>query len=231
MRSRAYIILSEYLVLLQSMIVIGILKIEQGGGLHLAHCLKKLPAFMQEKITRYPRQDEQLRSVLARLVLKQLLLDQGFHDTVLEDYRIDEYGRPFINEDIDFSISHADDYVMCAVSKTTRVGIDIEKMRDICIDDYSISLSDTELEELTNSTHSISDFFTLWTKKEAISKANGKGLAILLPDMIIGNDSATCEQTAWNLKKLSINPEYMAHIAFSGTNELKIRRFELMGFI
>ena len=45
------------------MIVIGIVKIEQGDELHLANCLKKLPAFMQEKISGYPRQDEQLRSV------------------------------------------------------------------------------------------------------------------------------------------------------------------------
>ena len=194
------------------MVVIGILKIEQGDVLHLAQCLKKLPSFMQAKISNYPRQDEQLRSVLARLILKQLLLEQGFNDTVLEDYR-------------------TDDYVMCAVSKTTRVGIDVEKMRDICMDDYSISLSDKELEDLTNSTNPISDFFSLWTKKEAISKANGKGLAILLPEMEIAFDTATCGQTVWNLKELVINPEYVAHIAFSGSNELKIKEFKLAEFI
>ena len=186
---------------------------------------------MQEKISNYPWQDEQLRSVLARLILKQLLLEQGFHDTVLEDYRTDEYGRPFISDDIDFSISHADNYVMCAVSKTTRVGIDVEKMRDICIDDYSISLSDKELQDLTNSTNPISDFFSLWTKKEAISKANGKGLAILLPEMEIGSDTATCGQTVWNLKELLVDTEYVAHIAFSGANELKIKQFKLTEFI
>jgi len=213
------------------MIVIGVLKIEQGDGFHLAQCLKKLPIFMQEKIASYPRQDEQLRSVLARLILKQLLLDQGFHDAILEDYQTDDYGRPNINEAIDFSISHADDYVMCAVSKTTRVGIDVEKLRDICIDDYSISLSDKELKELTISENPIPDFFTLWTKKEAISKANGKGLAILLPEMEIRNDSATCGQTMWNLKQLPITAEYAAHIAFSSSNELKIKQFKLAEFI
>lgn len=213
------------------MIVIGILKIEQGDVLHLAQCLKKLPSFMQEKITNHPRQDEQLLSVSARLILKQLLLDQGFYDSVLDDYKTDEYGRPFINEDIDFSISHADDYVICAVSKTTRVGIDIEKMKDICIDDYSISLSDKELEELTSTENPIPDFFRLWTKKEAISKANGKGLAILLPEMVIEYDSATCGQTIWNLKELPINSEYVAHIAFSGANELEVKQFKLTEFI
>jgi 4'-phosphopantetheinyl transferase len=213
------------------MIVIGILKIEQGDELHLAHCLKQLPIVMQEKITNYPRQDEQLRSVLARLILKQLLLEQGFHDAVLEDYRTDEYGRPFINEGIDFSISHADDYVMCAVSKTTRVGIDVEKLRDICIDDYSISLSDKELKELTSSENPIPDFFTLWTKKEAISKANGKGLSILLPNMVIERNSATCGQTIWNLKELPINTHYSSHIAFTGANELNIKQFKLIDFL
>lgn len=213
------------------MIFIGILKIEQGDILHLADCLYKLPVFMQEKITKHPRENEQLRSVLARLILKQLLLKQGFDDAVLEDYRTDEYGRPFLNDDIDFSISHADDYVMCAVSKTTRVGIDVEKIREICIDDYSISLSDKELEDLTHSENPIPDFFTLWTKKEAISKANGKGLAILLPDMVIGSDFASCGQTVWNLKELLITPEYVAHIAFNDSNELQIKHFKLTDFI
>lgn len=186
---------------------------------------------MQEKISGYPGQDEQLRNVLARLMLKKLLLEQGFHDTILEDYRTDDYGRPFIHETIDFTISHANDYVMCAVSKTTRVGIDVEKLREICIDDYSISLSDKELEELTSSENPIPDFFTLWTKKEAISKANGKGLAILLPEMEIGNNSATCGQAIWNLKELPIAAEYAAHIAFNGSNELKIKQFKLTDFI
>ena len=213
------------------MIIIGILKIEQEAEGSLAQSLKKLPVVMQEKIRGYPRQDDQLRSVLARLMLKQLLMDQGFSADILNQYRVDEYGRPSIDDAIDFSISHADDYVMCAVSNTTRVGIDVEKMRDICIDDYSISLSDKELEELTNSENPIPDFFTLWTKKEAISKANGKGLAILLPEMEIGTDWATCGQTMWNMKKLPIAPDYAAHIAFTDPNELKIRQFNVSELI
>jgi 4'-phosphopantetheinyl transferase len=210
------------------MIHLGILEIKPEDAAYLNSCLNLLPEFMQGKIKTYPRKDEQLRSTLARLILKQLLISQGFSADILNQYRVDEYGRPSINESIDFSISHADDYVMCAVSNTTRVGIDVEKIRDICIDDYSISLSDTELEELTNSENPIPDFFTLWTKKEAISKANGKGLAILLPDMVIGHDSAICGQMIWNLKKLSIAPDYAAHIAFNGTNELKTKQFKLM---
>lgn len=209
------------------MIHLGIIEIKPADSAYLNQGLYLLPQIMQDKIRAYPRQDEQLRSVLARLVLQQLLMSQGFSADVLNHYQTDEYGRPSIDESIDFSIAHADDYVLCAVSKTTRLGIDIEKHRDICIDDYSISLSEKELEDLTDSTAPIPDFFMLWTKKEAISKANGKGLGILLPDMVIEKDFATCEHFKWNLKELNINPHYASHIAFSGVKDIKMRQFNM----
>lgn len=207
------------------MIHLGVIHINPEDSAYLNQGLNKLPQFMQDKIRAYPRQDEQLRSVLARLLLTQLLISEGYSADILNHYQVDEYGRPSINESIDFSIAHADDYVLCAVSKTTRLGIDIEKHRNICIDDYSISLSEKELEDLTNSTNPIPDFFPLWTKKEAISKANGKGLGILLPDMVIEKDFAICEGVKWDLKELNINPYYASHIAFSGVKDIKIRQF------
>ena len=209
------------------MIHLGVLHIKPEDSAYLNQGLNTLPKFMQDKIRAYPRQDEQLRSVLARLILQQLLMSQGFSPDILNHYQIDEYGRPSIDDSIDFSFAHADDYVLCAVSKTTRLGVDIEKHRDICIDDYSISLSEKELEDLTNSTNPMTDFFILWTKKEAISKANGKGLGILLPDMVIEKDFAICEQVKWNLNALNINPHYASHIAFSGVKDIKIRQFTM----
>ena len=213
------------------MIHLGIIDIKPEDAAYLNQCLNLLPQCMQDKIRAYPRQDEQLRSVLARLILQQLLVSQGFSPDILNHFQIDEYGRPSIDDSIDFSFAHADDYVLCAVSKTTRLGVDIEKHRDICIDDYSISLSEKELEDLTNSTSPMTDFFILWTKKEAISKANGKGLGILLPDMVIEKDFATCEHVRWNLKELNINPHYASHIAFTGANDIEIRQFTLTDFL
>ena len=175
--------------------------------------LPLVPLAIQKQVLAYPLIHEQWRSLIAKLLLKKLLIEHGYSSALLENYQVDEFGKPTIHPEISFSISHAHDYIVCVLSSEKHIGIDIEKMRPICIDDYSISLSDDELKQLEESANATTDFFHLWTKKEAISKANGKGLVILLPDMIINKNNATCNQQTWHLQELSINADYVCHVA------------------
>jgi len=57
----------------------------------------------------------------------RFLLPLLFHDFPLEDIQIADTRKPFLeNERYHFSISHCGDYAAAIVSKTERVGIDIE---------------------------------------------------------------------------------------------------------
>ena len=205
--------------------VVGLVNISNVDLPSLHDYISLVPSALQKQVLSYPLIDEQWRSLIGKLLLKKLLMQQGYAPALLENYTIDEFGKPTIHQDVSFSISHANDYVVCALSPERHIGIDIEKIRSICIDDYSISLSDDELKQLENSNNATTDFFCLWTKKEAISKANGKGLVILLPDMIIKKNSAICNQQTWHLQELPINPFYVSHIATENTIHFTMKEF------
>jgi 4'-phosphopantetheinyl transferase len=86
-----------------------------------------------------------------------------------------QYSRPFIaNTNIDFNISHSGDYLVVAVSRCQQVGVDIEicNQNTDVIGLGKIVFSDYEQNIVGNSTN---NFFTIWTKKEALIKACGTG--------------------------------------------------------
>jgi 4'-phosphopantetheinyl transferase len=99
------------------------------------------------------------------------------------EYQYNEHGKPFL-EGVSFNISHSDNLCVCAIAdKNIELGVDTE-CKDRRVNWRKISknvLSEKELSyinDIPNDTDQLDAFVKLWTKKEAISKAIGKGLAI-----------------------------------------------------
>jgi len=93
-------------------------------------------------------------------------------------FNIDKNGRPSIinirNKNLDFNISHSDEFVILAMSNRLRVGIDIEKIRDIDIDLISYNcFSNKEKKYLKEKNDKLVNFFKIWTLKESYLKALG----------------------------------------------------------
>ncbi|WP_119327657.1 4'-phosphopantetheinyl transferase family protein [Cysteiniphilum halobium] len=92
-------------------------------------------------------------------------------------------GRPFIvDEAIDFNISHTRDYVVIAIGKGQRVGIDVqtkkEKVDVLEIAKQYFAKSEYELIALKqNEIERRNVFYWLWVYKEASLKLTGKGIA------------------------------------------------------
>lgn len=83
-----------------------------------------------------------------------------------------ERGKPyFVDVEINFSISHSNDAVLCTVSKSC-IGADIEKIGNIR-EKILKSFSPLEQEQVK----SPKDFYTLWTLKESFAKLTGNGLS------------------------------------------------------
>jgi 4'-phosphopantetheinyl transferase len=84
---------------------------------------------------------------------------------------------------LDFSISHADGRIACAFIVAGRIGVDLEA-RDRKIDDLECLarrvLSRAEWRAVTRSSDALATFLHVWTRKEAIVKAMGDGLAFPL---------------------------------------------------
>ncbi len=99
-------------------------------------------------------------------------------------------GKPYIeNIDIEFSISHSGNVVLCAISDKP-VGIDIEKRRDININIAKRLFTVEEQKYIFCNNDFLNErFFELWTRKEAYAKMIGKGVSHFSRFSVIGNEN------------------------------------------
>lgn len=133
------------------------------------------------RLSAIKNQEYKNSSLSALLCLHELLTVSGEAQNDLSICRTPG-GKPyFALRDLFFSISHAKDTVAVALSDTP-VGIDIEfidERRDI----LSLSrrfFAPDEHKALSETAGSpLDDFFALWTKKEALAKITGEGLAAI----------------------------------------------------
>ncbi len=92
-------------------------------------------------------------------------------------------GRPFlVNSMIDFNISHTRDYVVIAIGKGQRVGIDVqtkkEKVDVLAIAKQYFAKSEYDLIAAKKGDSAQRDvFYWLWAYKEASLKLTGQGIA------------------------------------------------------
>lgn len=192
--------------------------------------IPNVPEFIQKQIKSYVKENDQKRCLFGKLVLRKLLMEFGYPKNVLQEIKIDENNRPYINQDIDFNISHSGDYVICAISTQSRIGIDIEEVKDIDVDGIKGMVFNDEDDKNFNSTQKLLDlFYDTWTLKEATLKANGKGLLIPMKDIEMHGKNVTCSNQLWNFSKLNINKDYSSHIVYKGN--LTILSKELISII
>jgi len=120
------------------------------------------------------------RSVAAWLLLRQMLAERGLDAdplTIAEN----EFGKPDFDSalGVHFSLSHAGDRVMVAVSDA-EVGCDVERI--VPVDDgmLNMALAETERASLAVLSGAARDraFIRLWVRKESYAKAIGRGLDI-----------------------------------------------------
>ena len=122
--------------------------------------------------------DDRRRSVAAWLLLRQMLTERGL-DADLLTITENEFGKPAFDSapGVHFSLSHAGDRVMVAVSDA-EVGCDVERI--VPIDDgmMKMALAETERASLAAFSGAARDraFIRLWVRKESYLKAVGRGL-------------------------------------------------------
>ncbi|RKR04555.1 4'-phosphopantetheinyl transferase [Flavobacterium sp. 90] len=176
----------------------------------------------QKKILAYRRwQDSQL-SLLGRLLLRH-----GLHQTsknfVEEDLSYTLYRKPFLNNtNTKFNISHSGEIVVCVLSDRNDVGIDIEIIQDINIEGFESQMTNRERENLSLNEDSRSAFFDYWTQKEAVIKANGKGLSIPLKSFEVMNNYAKIEDDDFFVKEIFLDEKYKCHLAFKDKIDVMI---------
>lgn len=203
------------------MIKINISTIKNIDNLKYNLYLSLLSKDMQKDILRYRLEDDRRRSLLGKITLLNYF--NRYTNFNLVDIERTSYNRPYIkNSNVDFNISHSKDYVVCAFSKNNSIGIDIEALNfDININDFKTIFSSNEFDLIINSNKSIEIFYKLWTIKEAILKADGRGFIAEPKDITINieQNRATLKNRIYNIRSFKID-EYIYSLAF--VNDMKI---------
>jgi len=141
-----------------------------------------LTTFEIGRFNRYRLQKDQINFLLGRyLTRKKKNLPNG-------DFLYNEFNKPYCLNCGDFNISHTDNMVAVAFSEQFDVGIDVEVLKPVQIDDLvSYFASFNEKERITNKSgySQLTEFYRIWTTKEAILKADGIGLIDRLPELSI----------------------------------------------
>ena len=127
--------------------------------------LRGLPEDLRKKALRYRKEDDRLRSIGSSFLLLRAANGREIHYST--------EGKPFVEGGNHFNISHSGDYVVLAEADSP-VGVDVERVADIGIDDDLRNAALTEKEKSWVK-DSLLRFYVVWTRKESLIKCEGRG--------------------------------------------------------
>ena len=154
----------------------------------------------------------------------------------------DPYGRPALaplhDQSLGFNWSHSGAHALIAVGRRITPGIDIEQRRSrpraLEIARRFFSVEEAAALAALPADQRSAAFLDVWTAKEAVLKALGRGLAFGLHRLSIArSDSGLLlrqleddDVSAWQLQSLSIDPALVAALAWRGAART-LRHFTL----
>lgn len=173
------------------------------------------------------------RYIVTRAILRSIL--STYIGTTYKDIEFvrNIYGKPYVKGiGIEFNMSHSYDSAYYAITSNFAVGIDVEfynqqknivniaksvfSIREL---DYFFNLSQCKRQEF---------FFNTWTKKEAVIKAMGLGLAYPMEnvDTIIYKDLGYIKlsKDIYYLHDLTSESRYQVHLVVKNVNDIVIHQ-------
>jgi 4'-phosphopantetheinyl transferase len=126
----------------------------------------------RERMQYYLLWQDKARCLVAGLMLRNLL---GVVDSV--QLTCNAYGKPYLkNSGIYFNLSHSGDYVVLGKSES-EIGADIERIVPYSDEVAQKCFTPKEYEWMQNQ-RSLRAFYILWTAKESVMKATGRGFSL-----------------------------------------------------
>ncbi|MES9538239.1 4'-phosphopantetheinyl transferase superfamily protein [Actinomadura sp. NPDC000600] len=148
------------------------------------------------------------------------------------------HGKPRLpGSDLDFSLSHSGDRVLLVLVEGAAVGADVEQESDRDINSLArMVLTDAEGEVLRTMDDRKRGFHAYWSRKEALLKATGHGLAASMTAIHVSGPDEPPEVVAWEgeaavspvrLADLDAGPGYAAAAAVLTDRPLKVNQVPL----
>ncbi|MFS0762824.1 4'-phosphopantetheinyl transferase family protein [Peribacillus phoenicis] len=206
-------------------------------GHQMEKYLSQIPIERQEKVRRYVREEDAIRSLCGSLITKFVLWEEL--KTFNFSYTYNKYGKPFIREfpSFHYNLSHSHNWVVCATDNN-EVGIDIEKIKDIDLGIAERFFTPIEFAEIQRRPHyeQLACFYEYWTMKESFIKALGRGLSIPLNSFSIREENGvykTIDQNSklYYFKQPNLDKEYkLAVCSKKKISEIRIQYVNMNDF-
>lgn len=200
----------------------------------VTQCAKVLSRDENLRADRFHFEHDRRRFIVARSKLRLLLGSRVdiAPATIAFDYM--KHGKPFVagnTTQIHFNVSHSEERALIAISRSFRLGVDIEYLgRDIDCDGlarrYFTHRESATLQHLPAASRKRA-FLACWTCKEAVIKATGDGLSLPLDQFEVTVEpdagprilaAAILRIADWTLYAADVGSDYVATVAaYRGT--------------
>ena len=206
------------------------------GPAYLRLLEQNLSADEMERASRFRFARDRDRFIGARGLLREILALYLSTSPGRLSFGYSAHGKPFLageeHSTLRFNASHSFDAMLLAIAHSREVGVDVEGMRYNAVTIEEIGdtvLSEPEMQALARfrSEDRRMIFLRFWTRKEALIKADGRGVSLPLERIDVSapegrvavlNEATgewrTCSR--WELRTLEPVPGYVAALAVEG---------------
>jgi 4'-phosphopantetheinyl transferase len=176
---------------------------------------------------RLRRPQDRERSLEAHCAIRRILALQLGVDPRHLEFDTTNVGKPFLArpaQNLEFNLSHCGRHGLIAVAKDRSVGVDIEVRRPMS-DLLGVALQiatprEAKLMKQLPTSQVHSTFFDLWTRKEAVLKALGRGFSIDPREVEVGigpgRSYINFDERIWTVESLAISSTVRAAAAVEG---------------
>jgi 4'-phosphopantetheinyl transferase len=172
--------------------------------------LELLPEQQKDDVLLYTPFKTRVSVLFGKLLVLRYFTKQVPHNNFIINKN--KFGKPFIEGNIQFNISHSANIVAAAFSEN-EIGLDVERVqarkqylniarRFFCAEEYQY---------IKGSTAPADAFYHIWTRKEALLKAMGTGLDEALSTYNCINDIARPDgEVSWHIQSFTIKNGFKA---------------------
>lgn len=172
---------------------------------------ESLPINIQSQVLRQKHEKDRNRIIIGKALLIAALETLEI-DHCLDEIKYTSHHRPYLSTSLDFNISHSQDFVVCAISKKNRVGIDIEKMEPVNLDDFGQGFSKHDWNYIMTAKDQQQAFYSLWTKRESFLKAIGTGFFQSSEKIDFCRNKIEWNANNWSIQEIFLHKEYCCHL-------------------
>jgi len=160
------------------------------------------------------------RYVAAHAFLRRALARHAGMDPASLRFGVNEHGKPLLPDmpQLQFNLSHSGDWALCGIVEGAPIGVDVEEMRPLAehVEIAARFFSSEERSRIARAEDSLRTFYDVWAKKEAVVKADGRGLAMPLHSFSVPQAArgATQPDGLWTVCALDAPDGCVAATAF-----------------